>query len=90
VSACVYAYLGGWQRHVAGSARFGLHRSGYSWQAAEKGLNSTDEVFASLMRQLGVDEAFITRGLMPSIHEIYTLSPDELLAARLATAKWIL
>jgi hypothetical protein len=89
MSACVYAYVGGWQRHVASSAQFGLHRSGYSWQAGGNRLNGTDQAFADFMRGIGVDEAFIARGLKPSIHDIYAPTPSEALAAQLATAEWI-
>lgn len=89
MSACVYAYVGGWQRHVASSAQFGLHRSGYSWQAGGNKLNGTDQAFADFMRAIGVDEAFISRGLQPSIHGIYAPTPAEVLAAQLATAEWL-
>jgi hypothetical protein len=89
MSACVYAYVGGWQRHVASSAQFGLHRSGFSWQAGGDGLNGTDQAFADFMRAIGVDEAFISRGLTPSIHGIYAPTPAEVLAAQLATAEWL-
>lgn len=88
MSACVYAYMGGWQRHVASSAQFGLHRSGFTWQAAGKGRNGIDEAFASIMRSVGVDEAFINRGLEPSIHEIYMPSVKDVLEAKLATNLW--
>jgi len=89
MSACVYAYVGGWQRHVANSAKFGLHRSGYTWQAGGDDLNETDHVFSSVMGVLGVDEDFIARGLKPSIHDIYEPTPDEVLKAGLATTEWI-
>jgi len=90
MSACVYAYLGGWPRHVAISAKFGLHRSGFSWKKGEKERNSIDEAFASNMRSMGVDETFINRGLVPSIHEIYMPSAKEVLDAGLATTEWVL
>lgn len=88
MSACVYAYIGGWQRYAASSARFGLHRSGYAWQDGGHERNGTDESFAAFMRYLGVDEAFIDRGLKPSIQEIYEPSASEVLAANLATTEW--
>ncbi len=88
MSACVYAYVGGWLRYVADTARFGLHRSGLAWQKSGKERNSTDEAFASVMRTIGVDEAFIARGLEPSIHEIYEPSVPDVLAAGLATSAW--
>ncbi len=88
MSACVSAYVGGWPRHVASSARFGLHRTGYHWQADNKELNSSDQYFASALRAIGVDESFIARGLKPSIKEIYEPSTDEVLAAGLATSQW--
>jgi len=88
MSACVYAYVGGWPRHVASTAQFGLHRSGYAWQAAGKERNSSDEAFAANLRSVGVDEAFIHRGLEPSIHGMYEPTAQEVLAARLGTAEW--
>jgi hypothetical protein len=89
MSACVVAYIGGGQRYVASGARFGLHRSGFPWQAGGDGLNSTDNAFARIMRISGVDEAFIARGMQPSIREIYLPTSEEVLAAGLATAEWI-
>lgn len=89
MSACVIAYIGGWQRHVASSAVFGLHRSGHTWQAGKDGLNEADQAIANAMHSIGVDEAFITRGLKPSIHEIYLPTAQEVLEARLATVEWI-
>lgn len=84
----IYAYAGGWPRYVADTARFGLHRSDFSWQASGNELNNTDKAFAYTLIAIGVDKEFIAHGLKPSIHEIYTPTPQEVLAAQLVTAKW--
>lgn len=68
---------------------FGLHRSGHPWQAGKDGLNEADQAIAEALRSTGVDEAFITRELTPSVHEIYLPTPQEVLEARLATVEWI-
>ena len=87
-SACVDIYIAGKNRYLTDTAEFGLHRSGLHWDTRDSGPTATDFYFANLQRKAGVAEWLIQRGLEPSIHGIYSPTPQEAFDGHLATAWW--
>ena len=64
-SACVLVFAGGRERFVGEPARFGLHRSGVAWRAAEDGLSETDREMRRFLLGQGVAPGFVEKGLQP-------------------------
>lgn len=87
-SACVSIYMAGRNRYIARSGRIGLHRSGNHWKSDDGKMSPADEAEAQYMRNLGIDEGFIQRSMVPSIHDLYEPTAEDVLAARLATREW--
>ncbi len=88
MSACVIAFAAGRERHVAATARFGLHRSGMPWQQASNKPSFADQVIAYYLLVRGVEDAFVGRGMQPSLHSMWEPSVEEVMQAKLGTATW--
>jgi len=87
-SACVTAFSGGRFREAANSARFGLHRSGFHWRKATDSWQPIDLRVREFMLGQGVDRGFVTKGMEPSIHELWEPVMTEVLASGLANRAW--
>lgn len=86
MSACTTAYIAGAHRYIRNTTAFGLHRSGLHWDDEDNGISETDRLMAQLLRDNGVREWMIQRGLVPTIHDIYMPSVQDALDSNLATA----
>ena len=61
-SACVLVFAGGRERLAAPSARFGLHRSGVTWQRGDRGVSPTDLAMERFFRERGVADGLYREG----------------------------
>lgn len=87
-SACVLVFAGGRERLVGEQARFGLHRSGVVWRAADEGLSETDLEMREFLLGQGVAPAFVEKGLKPTIFEMWGPSVEDVLGSGLGTRSW--
>ena len=88
MSACTAAYLGGVQRFATAETQFGFHRSGFHWRKDDGQLSESDHKLVARMRELSIDERFITRSIEPSIHGLYEPRVHEAVAAGIVTEVW--
>lgn len=88
MSACTAAYLGGVQRFATEETQFGFHRSGFRWRKDDGKLSESDHKLVARMRELSIDERFITRSIEPSIHGLYEPNVHEAVAAGIVTEVW--
>jgi len=87
-SACVLVFAGGRERLAAPSARFGLHRSGVTWQRGDRGVSATDLAMERFFRERGVTDGFIARALETPFHEIWVPPVDAVMGSGLGTGLW--
>lgn len=85
-SACSYMFLAGRERIVGATAEVGFHRSSSILGGMDDGLSEADLRMAEFMREKGVRADFIEQALATSGREIFVVTPDELVAAGVATA----
>ena len=85
MSACVTAFMAGNRRYVAGTARFGLHRSGYTWIEDDVAWSVEDEIEATKMRHKNISEDFIKKGMANGLHGIYEPTVEEVMSSGLGT-----
>jgi hypothetical protein len=86
MSSCVIIYVAGKNRYITETAQFGLHRSGHQWDEEDTDPSESDYYIADMFRKAGVSEWLIIQGMIPTIHNIYLPSAQEVLDAKLATA----
>ena len=87
-SACVLVFAGGRERLAAPSARFGLHRSGVTWQRGDRGVSATDLAMERFFRERGVTDGFIARALETPFHEIWVPTVDAVMGSGRGTGLW--
>ena len=87
-SACVLVFAGGRERLAAPSARFGLHRSGVTWQRGDRGVSPTDLAMERFFRERGVADDFIEKVLQTPFHEIWMPNVEAVMGSGLGTGFW--
>ncbi len=87
-SACVLVFAGGRERLAAPSARFGLHRSGVTWQRGDRGVSPTDLAMERHFRERGVADDFIGKVLQTPFQEIWLPTVDAVMGSGLGTGLW--